>query len=56
MSLPILRVSELLTALRHWAFKHVDTGSLRGLLNKQDKPNYTELDDHECNLPNDKDM
>ena len=39
-----------------WAFKHIDTSSLGGLLNKQDKPNYTELDDDEHNLPNDKDM
>ena len=40
---------------RPCAFKHIDTSSLEGLVNKQDKSNYTELDDDKCNLPNDKD-
>ena len=39
-----------------FSFKHIDTGSFGGLLNKQDKPHYTELNDDECNSSNDKTM
>ena len=42
--------------IRSWAFKHIDTSILGGLLNNPDKPNYMELDDEKCNLPNDKDI